>query len=437
MKYPEYEATQLAQYNFFVYDFEKYELPGKSYIEAFAHASPFADKLKERAVQLGYSGDLSDTKSLQAFLFQLLREEQGIISEENARAWKANLRNWLVPKKNSPAPILPSKRESVYQLCFALKMNAMETGEFFLKAYLERPYNYKDLKEAVYFYCLNNGLHYADAVALYQTAQALPYDENAFVETDTATIGRMICEFHNDEMFLDYVRQNRWSFETRSLSAKKKIAELIEFCMPFAERDYNANNFSDKLEAIGARDKKVEEDNPKDPRQKNVNYDIKPVQEAKIKTAESLIAVIYGYHARSTDNEVDNYIKTLGKDSHFPKLIRENMVSNAQQLSAIQNGTAPYAITRSALVLLSFYSFFADAKEHHSEKSVDLFDQFVDETDVVLIECGYGQLYWRNPYDWMIGYCAFAPDPIEELRLLISEFFSDDDSVYFQIQNNP
>ena len=186
MKYPEYEATQIAQNVFLWYDFENQQVPGKEYIEALECSSPFADKLKERAVVLGYSGDLFDADALRAFLFQLLQGESGIIDEKNARVWKENLRNWLVPKKGNPAPVTPGRRESVYLLCFALRMNALEAGEFFIKGYLERPYNFKDLKETVYFYCLNNDLHYADAVKLYQTAKAIPFQKNPLAETDTA-----------------------------------------------------------------------------------------------------------------------------------------------------------------------------------------------------------------------------------------------------------
>lgn len=436
MKFPEYEATQIAKNVFLRFDYENEDVPGKEYIELLERTSPFADKLKERATALGYSGNLTDMERLRVFLFLLLQEEPGIIDENNARSWKENLRNWLVPKKGNPAPVMPGKRELVYQLCFALKMNALEAGEFFIKGYLERPYNFKNLKETVYFYCLNNGLHYADAVTLYQTAKAMPFEENTFAETDTATIGRIVTEFHDEESFLDYIRQNRWSFETGSLSAKKKISQLIEQCMPYATKDYNTSNFSEWQEAIAHRDISVENDDGKD---KNKKFEIKPVTQKTISNAETLLSVIYGYYARETRMEdgkaIPIYKKTLNKDSHFPKLIRERMVSNAMQLSALQKGSAPDALTRSALILFSFYYFFSNARENGCMDTSELFGEFVDEMDTVLLECGHGQLYWRNPYDWMIGYCAKSSNPFVELRNLIDEFFLDDESVYTQNEN--
>lgn len=431
MKLPEYEATKIAKNVFLQFDYENQDVPGKEYIELLECTSPFADKLKERATALGYTGNLTDTEKLRAFLFLLLQEEPGIIDEKNARAWKENLRNWLVPKKDSTTPLMPGKREFVYQLCFALKMNALEAGEFFVKGYLERPYNFKNLKETAYFYCLNNGLHYADAMDLYQKAKDIPFEKNKFAETDTASIGRIVSEFHNEESFMDYIRENRWSFETGSVSAKKRISQLIELCMPYATKDYNTFNFSERQEAIARRDISVENDDGKD---KNKKYEIKPVAQKTISNAETLLSVIYGYYARETRIEngkaVPIYKKTLNKDSHFPKLIRERMVSNAMQLSALQKGSAPDALIRSALILFSFYYFFSNARENGCTDTSELFGEFVDEVDAVLWECGHGQLYWRNPYDWMIGYCAKSSNPVEQLRILIDEFFLDDEAIY-------
>ena len=57
----------------------------------------------------------------------------------------------------------------------------------------------------------------------------------------------------------------------------------------------------------------------------------------------------------------------------------------------------------------------------------DLIDEFKTEMNGILEKCGYVQLYWRNPYDWMIGYCIqFAGDggnPIYRLRDIISDMY--------------
>lgn len=433
MRFEENMATQIALNKFLWYDFEHEDIPGKEYIETLETASPFADKLREIAVTHCNSGELTDDKKIIDFLLEELKT-QGIINEENYRVSKSNLTNWLGPKNGNSAPVMPGKRESVYQICFALQLNEHETGEFFVKGYLERPYNFKDLKETVYYYCLKNKLNYSEALELYQTVKEMPCHENPSVETDTSTIGSVISNIDSKDEFIDYIQQNRWLFETKSLSAKKAIADLIKDCIPLAENERNTFNFSERQEAIANRDKKMEEDDGKD---RSKNFDVKPPGDESIVSAEALLSVIYGYYAREVRVEekktVQIYNKTLNKDSQFPRLIREKMVSNAMQLSALQKGTASDSITRSALILFIFYYFFSKAKfnatEGNWENTIELFDEFVDFADNILLKCGYGQLYWRNPYDWMIGYCAKATNPVDQLRLLIDEFFLDDETV--------
>ena len=55
-----------------------------------------------------------------------------------------------------------------------------------------------------------------------------------------------------------------------------------------------------------------------------------------------------------------------------------------------------------------------------------------EELQTVLAECGYVQLYWRNPFDWMIGYCAMSLNPLDTLRDLIEEYYLSDPTVQNQ-----
>lgn len=429
MKYPENEATQIAQNEFLWYDFENQEVPGKEYIEALECASPFADKLKEWTVHSGYAGDPLDWKEIRSYIIQRLQQEEIIRDEKKQKAWMNNLRNWLVPQKGQLAPKMPGEREAVYQLCFALGLNAYESGEFFVKGYLEWPYGFKNLWETVYYYCLNNHLRYADAERLYQMVNAIPMQPDFGTTTDTAVIGKAVSEIHDDQSFMEYVQQNRWVFELQSQSSKNKINQLVELCKPYAAKERNTFNFSDRLEAVAKRDDDVERD---DGKEINKKFLIPPVVEAKVNSMEALLNIIYGHNIREDWSDRDAKLNgkpiTL-KDTHFPKLIRDRMLYSPMQISDIENNPKPDSVARSALILFNFYFFFMAAKAHHRENDMDLFDEFVDETDGILLECGYGQLYWKNPYDWMIGYCARATDPVEELRNLICEFFVGDEAV--------
>lgn len=44
------------------------------------------------------------------------------------------------------------------------------------------------------------------------------------------------------------------------------------------------------------------------------------------------------------------------------------------------------------------------------------FDLFEAEVNGMLVRCGYGELYYRNPYDCLFGYCAAGDDPLGRLQ---------------------
>ena len=135
--------------------------------------------------------------------------------------------------------------------------------------------------------------------------------------------------------------------------------------------------------------------------------------------------MIYGYSARETVSDKSGKRKKLFatsiSKSRFPKYIKSNFPQR-QQLENILKGKGTFDSIRKALVILEFYNFYGDALIKH-KSSPDLFDEFTDELNLLLEECGYIQMYWRNPLDWMIGYCAYADNPLDEFRGLIEEFY--------------
>ena len=84
-------------------------------------------------------------------------------------------------------------------------LNAHQTGEFFLKAYLERPFNYKNIHEDVYYFCLNNGLSYADAKCIIDKINTIPYLHNPDALDDTEQIGKDIESIKSEEELIKYL----------------------------------------------------------------------------------------------------------------------------------------------------------------------------------------------------------------------------------------
>ncbi len=389
------QATQLAEDEFFKYDFENIELPGKEYIDALNNASFFAEKLLDQIKKSGYDADPDDAGQLVSYVLSRCKSEGISISRQN-------ITNWL--SGGTPASS-SAGRDNVYKLCFALGMNEKQTGEFFLKAYLERPYNYKNIAESVYYFCLKNGLGYSKATEILQKIEEIPLSENDSTIETTELVGRAVDAIRDERDLIKYLAENRASFSKQNKTATEKINQLLTECMELAEREYSITN---------------------------------PYEESiSVTNVDELLNVIYGYSARATEGFEEKNGKSVPKavykesisESSFPELIRKNFPQR-QQFENIGKNKASYDVIRKALVMLNFYHFFADATVSGADLESGLFDEFVIEINETLERCGYVQLYWRNPYDWMIGYCACSPSPLAELRDLIYEYYQGNDEIY-------
>ncbi len=384
-EYPNNEATQIAEDAFWAFDFEKEEIPGKEYIESLNTVTTFYDYTFEYAQKNGCCTDKEDIDALAKFIFNKSKETGAEISS------LTTIKNWL---KKAPPTNNQAGRENVYKLCFALGMNAKETKEFFLKAYLERPFNYKNICEATYFFCLNKGFTYSNAERIIKKIEAEPSVKNEDAETITERIGYDISLIATEEDFIKYIVNNRSGFEVQNQTATAKIKELVEECKTIAKEQV-----------------------------------LSPGEKISVDNIDELLNVITGYNARATENGEKEYKKSISK-SKLPNKIRQNFPQR-EQFKNIEDGKASFDVIRKFLIILKFYHFFAYAKLHNAKNlEQGLYDEFVDETNEMLAECGYVQLYWRNPYDWLYGYCACAHEPLDELQDIIHKFYISDPNIH-------
>lgn len=381
-------GTQLVEGRLFEYNFEENDFPGKADMEKLNTVTNFNEYVANYAKLCGYSEDTEDTGKLASFLGAKCKDAGVNINRQT-------LVNWLT--KGLPANT-EGGRENKYRLCFALQMNGQQTREFFLKAYLERPFNYKDIHEAVYFFCLNNGLPYADAVRIISGIESTDIVPNPYADNVTEQIGERLSGIKTEEEFLRYITENRSGFTFQNQTATERISRLKDSCMVIAPKEY----------AISYNDDK----------------------EINVGNIDELLNVIYGYAARATKNKKPIYRKSINQ-SNFPALIKRNWPQREQFAQILEKKTASYDVIRRALIMLTFYDFVANATVNKALE-YGIFDEFTDEMNTVLAECGYVQLYWRNPFDWMIGYCAMSLNPLGTLRDLIEEYYLSDPTVQDQ-----
>ena len=84
------------------------------------------------------------------------------------------LRSWFEsdqrPKKGN------GSRQSMFALAFAINLSVDETKELFHKIYLDRAFNYRDVQEIIFYFCLKNNKTWADAKRLIAEIDSLAKD---------------------------------------------------------------------------------------------------------------------------------------------------------------------------------------------------------------------------------------------------------------------
>ncbi len=381
MKFTNGEATQMVER---VLDDLDYDLdfPGRKWIESLDEVKTFYEYVYFYAHKKGFKGEESDADGLAKFVFERGNERNVTLSSLNT------LKNWL---KKAPPSGSQQGRENVYALCFALGLDASKTEEFFLKAYLERPFNYKNINEAVYFFCLKNKLPYSKAKEMIQKIEVEPHVKSidAEQEINTVEVGLAISEMSNEKDLIKYLVENRSAFAKQNQTATTKIIKLYEKCKELANKD---------LERLHI--------------------------EGEIKNIDDLLEVITGYNARATYEGKKVYKTSISK-SKLPAAVRKNFPQR-EQFKQIEKGTASFDVIRKFLIMLKFYHFFASVPTEELEKN-SFFREFVDETNEMLEKCGYVQLYLHNPYDAVFAYCAYgAANPLDEFKNVIDEFYLSD-----------
>lgn len=52
---------------------------------------------------------------------------------------------------------------------------------------------------------------------------------------------------------------------------------------------------------------------------------------------------------------------------------------------------------------------------------IENLEDFCESMNKTLAECGFTQLYVRNPYDWIILFCANSSNPVDYLQDFIAK----------------
>lgn len=387
------------------------------YLQNSANFVSFHTGLTTLMQRCGYTGSSEDVEEKTAYLQQKLAAIHVKITEITVRDWFSGKRR----------PSLDSRsRKLVYEICFALGASFELVQEFFRQVYFSRSFNCHTIKEAVYYYCLHQNHSYNHALELYETIKAMPetakFEASAPVYTDQ--IRNALDNCRSDEEFLAYFSRNKSIFDRWNQRALFYIEEFV-------------------LQIRGTN---------KDIERIEIFKKIGTIPDAKTLAtppASGLITQEFFMQARhlglkwkyrkqnitSIDFMLEfiiDPIEPVNKKAKLPDIVKLNFPSKktfSKILNRSQSETSTsYDSIRKCLILLKFYHFWVtlelmmdsgNAAEDSQTEYADYFDDFCEEMAQLLEECGYEELYERNPYDWIFLWASTTEQPLESFRRMM------------------
>lgn len=400
---------------------------------------PFSAGLTELMIRSGYKGAADEIEAKSNYLFDKLKAINVTVAKQTIKDWFTDKRR---PSFNSESRI------KMFQLCFALSASFDNVKWFFNHIYFSRSFNCRTIEEAVYYYCFLNHLPYEHAQYLIQEISSYPDNINPsrpVQNFSTKEVTKKLSEYTTDEELLHFFQNNKHTFSTWNKTALSHIDKFFKAIIGPEESKVI-------IQSIKRDCKRIIESNDqssKDIFKKSPYFNNETLCQCGLIIRETChIALNSGeppkdkarYILDNIGNQntfsrqfVLNYILNMNpklpKDISMPNVAKTNFPSK-KILSDLLDPKKDsiyhsYDSIRKCLLLLHFYYFWCINRLESKDYG---FDDFVDETNTLLNDCGYDELYAGNPYDWLFFKAATLKDPLlkpadplTSLRLIVSE----------------
>ena len=289
------------------------------------------------------------------------------------------LKNWF---KGGPRPKKgEDSRDAMFALAFALEFNADETAELFHKVYLDRAFNFRNEKELVYYFCIANGKAWDDAKRI---IAAIEHDADGYDATlYTSAIKTDVDKFSSENELLSYIKTHRHNMAKTNVTAKKYLERLIADAKKYARLEAELPEHEGQFGGAWKSEDTV-----------SVNF------------MYSLIT--------DTTPSAKKGTTTVFKNARLPKEIK-NRFPEAVSFSEKE---PTYESIRKMIIMLFSYTFWYHVQWEHKDFDVE---DYTEQLDALLNECGFSPLYYGNPYDWMFLYCTLSESPLDVFRGMVSE----------------
>lgn len=357
----------------------------------------FGAALDEFLAVHGYQGKLTATGEKAAFLKSRFEKERVLPVPCNMETWFARYKT--------------VERSAAFAVCFAFDLSVEETDAFFRNVCHARGFDFYDMREAVYYYCITKGHSWQKAQEL--IARALPEQDEgqekaSAAEKEVLFAGSLVRElnrFHNENELLSYLQQNR-SYFCRNhdmaclliYATWEKIAG--ENGLAAQERELLQHKAAGRTLATT----------------KKIYWQLLGMDEQKNLLFEGKEA-----HCLKPALEQNQLLQCIAEED-FPTLIElEEMLNGSYKTDEKVRGV---------LILLVFYKFWISAalqKKTDSNRSADGDAvRCVDTLNRYLLDAGYPTLYYGNPFDWLFLFAAGEECPLETFRGFLQKMFAAD-----------
>lgn len=355
---------------------------------------PFSDAITEFISERGFDGDFTDVDAKVKYIKTAFEKANMTPPRE--------LREWFTAGQ-------PIKRDTAFLICFAFGLDGGETDEFFRRYYAkERSFNCHQVQEAVYYFCLNNGLSYAEALDI-QTR--VPLSKRSQKSGDVVYTGSIIAELNDletKEELVTYLAENIDKFSDSNVTAYERIRRLWALAagnggLLMQEREKLPSILDD---AATGEKSKLRSGNtgvkPWDAYLAILQLDKDDVKQ--LKAERSIRPILKKLH----DDAQDSFPDRQGID----KILRGEHVS--------------YERVRKWLVLLTFYTFWAQkaVKEGSYEAEPEDAKRCLTTMNQHLMDAGYPELYVGNPYDWIFLFASKSEEPLYVFRFIWNELLA-------------
>ena len=357
---------------------------------------PFSVSITEFISEHGYQGDASDIDAKVAFIRAAFTKADMDAPRE--------VREWFTLQQ-------PIKRDTVFQICFAFSLDGGETDEFFRRIYTkERSFNCHLIQEAIYYFCLNNGLTWADALNIQSRVPLTGKNAGGCNAVYTGSIVAELNDLESKEALIDWLNENIDKFVPYgNVTAYETIRRLWRQTagtdgLLIQEQGQLSSILDD--DAIGKRN-------------------VFRTDRDGIKLYDAYLGILQldkrSVKKLRTDRTVKPILEKLHKDAQdsFPDRQGIDLILRDEHVS--------YERVRKWLVLLAFYTYWAKkaiSRGDYEAMTGDA-DRCISEMNLYLIDCGYPDLYVGNPYDWIFFYAAKDDEPLRTFRYIWNELLTE------------